>query len=249
MRPETTRMITEIEQNRTERLRKMELRIEKAESRHALTEAAAEEVEKEHKRVIAKEESLFQSRVQQIRQEGHAVVLAAEARAEDAQKKREEIETQIKDIVVEMQEILELETFQREDLSNHLQKADIRTARAVLDAEVHVQSLRHEAEITTRKTFQDLQGNSRCAWALQEQVGGLKEAVTGVTACQRDHQLQHIPKVAPRPFDLEETPFDGLGKFGSFRSTQVPKGFYAETLCARTANAAPRLIQAQSVER
>lgn len=30
MRPETTRMITEIEQNRTERLRKMELRIEKA---------------------------------------------------------------------------------------------------------------------------------------------------------------------------------------------------------------------------
>lgn len=198
---------------------------------------------REHRQVIAKEEVVFQGRVEQIRQEGEAAVLAAETRAKDAQERRDEIEAQIKDIILEMQDILAVEAVYQDEMSSQLQKADVCTARAVLDAEVHVESLRKEAAMTTRRTFQNLQGSSRSAWALQEEIGGLKEAVTGVTACQRDHQLQHIPKVAPRPFDLEESPFTGLGKFGSSRPLQVPKGFYAEALHAQTINTAPRLVQ------
>ena len=209
--------------------------------------AKLQEVQKEHKRAIAKEEASFQNRVQQIREKSEMAVLAADARTNNARQRREQIEAEIQDIVSEMKEIIDLEAVQRQELSNQLQKADVRTARAVLDAEVHVQSLRQEAATATRRTFQELQASSQSAWALQEQVGGLKEAVTGVTACQRDHRLQHIPKVAARTFDLEETPFDGLGKFGSCRPLQVPKGFYAETRHACAANAAPRLVQAQSV--
>lgn len=206
-----------------------------------------EELRKQHAQVVEEEESRFQKRLQQLRQEGEAAVLAAESRAENARNKRAEIEAEIKDISAEMQEILEVEAAQQETLSSHLCAADIRTARAVLDAEVQVQSLRQEAELTTRRTFHVLHEGSHHARALQEQVGGLKEAVTGVTACQRDHQLQSIPKIAPRMFDLAESPFDGLGKFGSSRPLQVPKGFYADLHRARDVKSAK--LPAKSLDR
>lgn len=206
-----------------------------------------EELRKQHAQVVEEEESRFQKRLQQLREEGEAAVLAAESRAENARNKHAEIEAEIKDISAEMQEILEVEAAQQETLSSHLCAADIRTARAVLDAEVQVQSLRQEAELTTRRTFHVLHEGSHHARALQEQVGGLKEAVTGVTACQRDHQLQSIPKIAPRTFDLAESSFNGLGKFGSSRPLQVPKGFYADLHRARDVKSAK--LPAKSLDR
>ena len=196
------------------------------------------EMHAQHLKVMEDDELLSRRRVVQIREEGEVAISAAHARASDARQQREDIEAQIEEINEEMRRLMEREEQQREALASQLNSADIRTARAVMDVDLHVQALRGEAENVTRSTFQGLQQENHHAWALQDKLGGLKEAVTGVTACQRDQQLQRAPKVSARPFDLEETPFDGLGKFGSSRPQPVPKGFYAEAEQARAVNAA-----------
>lgn len=209
----------------------------------------------QHMQVMEDDELLSQRRVLQMRQQGEAALLAAEARAKDAHKKREDVEAQLEEIRAEIYSIMEVEAAQREQLASRLTSADIRTARAVMDVDVKMQALRGEADYSTRSTFQGLQQEHHHAWALQDRLGGLKEVVTGVRACERDQELQRVPKVMPRPFDLEESPFNGFGTFGSSRPPQVPKGFYAEAAPAaaqaaqaqvrasHAVNAAPRLAK------
>ncbi|CAJ1421924.1 unnamed protein product [Effrenium voratum] len=235
MQPGAAQLVSDIEHARAERLRRVELRVEKAERRHAQAEAAANALRQQHSADLAKEGAQSAQRVQAMRQQGETSMLAAEARARAARERREELEAQVAAIGAETAELEAEAAARREQLAERLQDIDVRTAKAVLSAEVEMQSLRLEAAESAKATYVALQQEGIKTRQRQDQFGGLREAITGVTACQRDHQLQSVPVVKPRTFDLEESPFDGVGKFGSSKPLQVPKGFYAEAGAAKAA--------------
>ena len=226
---------------------------------------ASEALRQQHSADLAKEGAQSAQRVQAMRQQGETSMLAAEARARAARERREELEAQdwglgcrsetpfsmdifevkFRDLIFVLPQVaaigaetaeLEAEAAaRREQLAERLQDIDVRTAKAVLSAEVEMQSLRLEAAESAKATYVALKQEGIKTRQRQDQFGGLREAITGVTACQRDHQLQSVPVVKPRTFDLEESPFDGVGKFGSSKPLQVPKGFYAEAGAAKAA--------------
>lgn len=180
-----------------------------------------------HHATLEAEQSAAERRVAQRRRRGAEAVAVAVARTAAAQEGLADAEAALAALAAEALELRRCRGAAAERLAAELEATDVRTALAALEAGAAVEATRQRAEQAARSTFGDLAWRSQAAWA-RAREGGLKEAVQGVAACERDRGLRGVPKVAPRCFDLAEFPGGSKPRKGDARGFYADLGFNAE---------------------
>ncbi|CAE8627975.1 unnamed protein product [Polarella glacialis] len=212
-----------LERGRTERLKEVEARCARVESKVAAIEKSEAGLQARHDEAMAADAAEARRREAQVRKRAESDLRSAEAREQELRERRKVVEATILAVEAQASELEAEEARQREALALQVAAADRRSDEAVETFQEQAVALKLSAQAATNQTLGALLDESRRTQELRAEFGGLREAVTGVDSVLRDSQLKRAPQPRPRPFDVKDSPFNGFGTFGMKKAPTTPR--------------------------
>eukprot|EP00933_Yihiella_yeosuensis_P062108 TRINITY_DN65047_c0_g1_i1.p1 TRINITY_DN65047_c0_g1~~TRINITY_DN65047_c0_g1_i1.p1 ORF type:complete len:251 (+),score=54.94 TRINITY_DN65047_c0_g1_i1:113-865(+) len=227
--------IAAIEHNRAERLKAVDVRITKAENKVVALERSEEVLREKHKEALQTDAVQAKHKEAEAQKSSDRLLQEIEVRRKAVEERREACRQKLLAVEAEEAELQKKEVQLRAALTQQINHADLHTTESLKHVQEQVELHRRSGEEAAKQCIAAVKDEGRRAKALYDEFGGFKEAISGATSMYRDRGIRPAPVPRPRPFDCDESPFDGYGSYGL--KANLPK---RTDQSSQASNASPR---------